>query len=449
MKTELYLPLVPRRFGVREISREMALDIERSLADPTNRLQEMIAALINVHKADMNDLREIRHKFRGMTVELIHIANEYRLALKHVPEDCLYDGKNVIWESIEQISSLLRDMVMAPPFPDPQSDSAVISAAIKRFVEHAGFLYRGERGLVTFTWGGHRITREEYDFAKEVAYWLALFIPDIETITGCGAGIMKAPFKGSQGAYGKQRTIERFGPRDFIGFTEKNILAAEPPNEVVNRFLVFPNIEYRMEAFIRGAHRGRVHPGGVGTLEEILTMLAVLSQPENQGMPYAFDLVEREGGSYFKTLDGYLKLCLKDRVEGLYNIHRGAPTLYAQSMAEQTRTQNTKFLWNDELVFDSRLQHPFKVTFESMENNIWLSRDQSPLDLLIHMRRVFSAIVHLAIKDPDMLLSWKDERPRLSGDRDIVKATYDLIQALVAQRRIHPLIRDRLPFRIE
>ncbi len=449
MKTELYLPLVPRRFGVREISQKMALDIERCLGDPQNRLQEMIAALINVHKADMNDLREIRYKFQGMTVELICIANEYRLALKDVPEDCLYDGKNVIWASIEQISSLLRDMVFAPAFPPAEGESQVISAAIKRFVEHAGFLYRGERGLVTFVWGGHRVSREEYEFAKDVAYWLALFIPDVETITGCGAGIMKAPFKGTQGAYGKQRTFERFGPRDFIGFTEKNILAAEPPNEVVNRFLVFPNIEYRMEAFIRGAHRGRVHPGGVGTIEEILTMLAVLSQPENKDLQYAFDLVEREGGTYFQTLDAYFKTCFNDAVDGLYTIHRGAPTLYAQTLAEQTKTQNTKFLWNDDLAFDSRLQRPFDVTFESMEQCIRLTRDQSPLDLLINMRRVFSAIVHLAVKDPDLLLSWKNERPLLHGDKDIVRATYDLIQSLVEQRRIHPVVREQLPFRIE
>ncbi len=65
----------------------------------------------------------------------------------------------------------------------------------------------------------------------------------------------------------------------FYRFSEKKILAAEAPNELVTQLLTFPTIEERMEAFIRASHRGKVHPGGAGTVEEILTMLALLPCP--------------------------------------------------------------------------------------------------------------------------------------------------------------------------
>lgn len=447
MSTIVTIPIISRQLGVTELTEREARRIRTALSHENHRLVEIIGALINIHKKDYNDTRGVRVKFRDMRVELQKKNGDYALICTGVPRGCLYDGEHVIEQSVTQVSSALRDIVFPPaPRTAPQT-SEERSAYVKKFVEHAGLLYRGERGLVVFTWGGHRISRQEYDYAKLLAYWLGLFLPDMENITGCGDGIMKAPFKGVQVAYGKQRTFQRFGVRDYIGFTEQGILAAEAPNELVNRLVVFPTIEQRMEAFIRASHRGRAHPGGPGTIEEIMTMLAVLSHPENQQIPFSFELVEENGGVYFKELDEYLKICFKDALDGLYEVYCCEPQVYARHVAETTRKLPMRYLWNDDFRFEERLQVPFKVSFESLEA-LDLSRDQDPSSLLINLRRFFSAVVHLSVKDPDMLDQWGDERPLIRGDKDILRATDELVRKLEHQGRIHPEKKYATPYRV-
>ncbi|WP_022663084.1 pyrimidine/purine nucleotide monophosphate nucleosidase domain-containing protein [Paucidesulfovibrio longus] len=447
MSTIVTIPIISRQLGVTELTEREAGRIRTALTCESHRLVEIIGALINIHKKDYNDTRAVREKFRHMRVELQKKNGDYALICTGVPRDCLYDGEHVIEQSVEQVSSAMRDIVFPPAPKNGLGTSEERSAYVKKFVEHSGMLYRGERGLVVFTWGGHRVSREEYDFAKVLAYWLGLFMPDMENITGCGDGIMKAPFKGVQVAYGKQRTFKRFGMRDYIGFTEQGILAAEAPNELVNRLVVFPTIEQRMEAFIRASHRGRAHPGGPGTIEEIMTMLALLSNPENQNIPFSFEMVEETGGVYFKELDEYLRICFKDALDGLYDVFCCEPQTYARHVAETTRKLPMRYLWNDDFHFEERLQTPFEVSFESMEA-LDLSRNQEACSLLINLRRFFSAVVHLSVKDPDMLDSWGDERPLIRGDRDILRATDDLVKKLERQGRIHPEKKYATPYRV-
>lgn len=446
MNTDLTIPILNKEMDTKSITFNDLEKLTLGLADPSNRMTEIIGALINVHKNDVHDTRAIREKFSEMKVELGRVNGHLNLLCTNVPSDCLYDGKNVICRSIEHVSAVIRDIIFAPEHK--KNSAHCNSNYIKKFVEHSGVMYRGERDLVMFTWGGHRVPRDEYEFAKELGYWMALFMPDMENITGCGFGIMKAPFKGAQVAYAKQNSFERFGQRDFIGFSEKKILAAEAPNELVTRLVTFPTIEERMEAFIRASHRGKVHPGGPGTAEEIFTMLSLLSMPENRDISYDFDLVEREGGIYFKELDEYLKKCFGNALDGFYNIHIGAPSGYARHVAEDTKSLNTKYLWNDDLTFGEEIQDPFEVTFESMES-LDLSRDQEPYRLLINLRRFFSSIVHLSVKDPDMLDSWGSDRPLIHGDKDIVKATDEFSRKLEKQGRIHPNKKYATCYRIE
>ena len=442
------IPVLLKKLGVMTPMPGMKEKIDAALSNRELRLHEMFGAILDVHKPDITDMRNIREKYGQMRVEAKHEKDGIDLICHNLPAGALYDGKNVIWASVEQITAVIRDVIFPPSTPGTGADTATASRFVRKFVEHAGFLYRGERGLVTFVWGGHRVPRDEYEFAKELSYWLTLAIPDIEIITGCGAGIMKAPFKGAQVAYVKQRSFERFGTRDFIGFTEKNILAAEPPNEMVNRFMVFPTIEQRMEAFIRGSHRGRAHPGGAGTLEEILTVLAVVSAPENRSLQYDFDMVERPAGRYFQTLDDYLKTCFGNELKDFYDVWRVTPREYAKHIGDTTRDMYLRYLWNDKLVFPRELQQPFKVDFDSIEN-LYLGRDQEPFRLLINLRQFFSALVHVTVKDPDMVDSWRGERPLIKGDNDILKATDELVQDFAAMGRLHLPPSTPLPYRIK
>jgi predicted Rossmann-fold nucleotide-binding protein len=47
-----------------------------------------------------------------------------------------------------------------------------------------------------------------------------------------------------------------------------------------------PDIEKRLEAFVRIGHGIIVFPGGVGTAEEILYLLGILLHPDNAGTPF-------------------------------------------------------------------------------------------------------------------------------------------------------------------
>ncbi|GAB3916587.1 hypothetical protein GCM10029976_000350 [Kribbella albertanoniae] len=64
--------------------------------------------------------------------------------------------------------------------------------------------------------------------------------------------------------------------------TEPSIIAAEPPNPLVNELIIMPDIEKRLEAFVRIAHGIIIFPGGVGTAEELLYLLGILMNPANK-----------------------------------------------------------------------------------------------------------------------------------------------------------------------
>ena len=84
--------------------------------------------------------------------------------------------------------------------------------------------------------------------------------------------------KGATIGHSKQRI------RDgrYIGLTEPGIIAAEPPNAIVNQLVIMPDIEKRLEAFVRIGHGIVVFPGGAGTAEEILYLLGILLDPGNE-----------------------------------------------------------------------------------------------------------------------------------------------------------------------
>ena len=49
----------------------------------------------------------------------------------------------------------------------------------------------------------------------------------------------------------------------------------------MNELIIMPDIEKRLEAFVRIAHGIVIFPGGVGTAEELLYLLGILMNPQN------------------------------------------------------------------------------------------------------------------------------------------------------------------------
>src|SRR5207249_7068090 len=97
-----------------------------------------------------------------------------------------------------------------------------------------------------------------------------------------GPGAMKGPMKGATIGHAKQRVEHG----RYIGVTEPGIIAAEPPNPIVNQLVILPDIEKRLEAFVRLAHGIVVFPGGAGTAEEILYLVGLLLEPANRDQPF-------------------------------------------------------------------------------------------------------------------------------------------------------------------
>jgi predicted Rossmann-fold nucleotide-binding protein len=344
-----------------------------------------------------------------------------------------------------QISQAVRDLLLPPAYPDAESGAAAVSRHVRRLVARTPLLEQAPRPRC-FVWGGHAVGRAEYDFAKETGYWDAL-ANGTEFITGCGPGVMKAPFKGALVAYGKQDFDMRGVHRDYVGFSERGIIAAEAPNGIVSELVIFPDVEKRMEAFIRSAHRGRIHPGGAGTVEELLTFLGVLSHPANADIPYPLDLVERPDGTYFRHVTEWLRTCFGDALDGLYSVHVGSPRAYAEHVYRTNEGLDFTRLWREELYFPPEMQQPFEVTFANLEA-LDLSRDQDPFHLLVNLRRFFSALVHLSVKYPDEAEAWGGELPRIQGEPEVLEATDRLIRQFAADRRMLLHGEYRRPYRI-
>ena len=354
---EIDIDLRPEVLGVSEFTPALIDRIAEHADHPEGTLRETVAALIDIHRGSNDDKRQLKEKYGRMGIELRATCRGLALGCCGVPVDSLLHGTIPVRQQ-RQISQAVRDLVLPPTPPEGVEDaSAALSAHVKRFVARTPLLAQAPRPRA-FIWGGHSIGREEYDFAKECGYWDALG-NGTEFITGCGPGVMKAPFKGAVIAYGKQDFAERRIHRDFIGFTERGIIAAEAPNAIVSELVIFPDVEKRMEAFIRGAHRGRIHPGGAGTLEELLTFLGIKSHPNNRDLQYPLDLVERPDGGYMKRIIGWLHHCFGDTLDGLYHLHLGEPRRYAEHVHESNRDLDITRLWNDEIYVPAEMQRPF------------------------------------------------------------------------------------------
>src|SRR5690606_38616068 len=151
--------------------------------------------------------------------------------------------------------------------------------AVFHVLRNARVLDRKIRPNLVVCWGGHSIGESEYQYTKKVGYEMGL--RGLDVCTGCGPGAMKGPMKGATIGHAKQR----ISTGRYIGISEPGIIAAEPPNAIVNQLVVMPDIEKRLEAFVRMAHGVVVFPGGVGTLEEILYLLGLLLDPDNAAQP--------------------------------------------------------------------------------------------------------------------------------------------------------------------
>lgn len=375
------------------------------------------------------DIRLVRRE-RGVKIELIN-----------PPQVAFVDGE-LIKGVHEHIFSVLRDLLFmgnkyAFLHQSAPADSESITDMVFDMLRHANAL-EGNNNLNTVVcWGGHSIDHKEYKYTKEVGYQLGL--REINICTGCGPGAMKGPMKGATIGHAKQRYHEG----RYIGISEPSIIAAEPPNAIVNELIVMPDIEKRLEAFVRLSHGIVIFPGGVGTAEELLYILGILMNERNAQQPFPLILTGPAGSEeYFEAIDEFIGATLGKSAQDKYQIIVNDPQEVARTMVaglEKVRkfrvAMGDAFSFNWSLKVEDAFQHPFVPTHESM-SQLPLHNDQSPAELAVVLRQAFSGIVAGNVK-AEGIKQIKQHGPfELTGEGDLMKRIDTLLESFVAQHRM-------------
>lgn len=385
--------------------------------------------------------RDLLDAYADFEVTFEQVDRGLRLHLRNAPGHAFVDGQ-MIRGVQQQLFAVLRDIVFIAGELSQRdrfdlSSPAGITDGVFHILRHAGLLRAGVQRGVAVCWGGHSIGRAEYDYCKEVGYQLGLRGLDI--CTGCGPGAMKGPMKGATIAHAKQRLADA----RYIGVTEPGIIAAEAPNPIVSDLVIMPDIEKRLEAFVRLGHGVVVFPGGVGTTEEILYLLGVLAHPDNAEIPLPLILTgPAVSAAYFDRLDAFLRGVLGPQFATRYEIivddaARVAARLRA-GVDEVLRFRDENddaayFNWS--LRIDPRFQQPFVATHEAMAA-LRLTREQPAHELACTLRRAFSGLVSGNVKEDGMRAVERHGPFELCGERAVVDALDTLLRDFVAQGRM-------------
>jgi hypothetical protein len=214
-------------------------------------IRRCILAVLN-SGAETDDAREVLQKFRDFEVGFIQQDRGLKVSIRGAPSSAFVDG-TMIRGIREQVFAVLRDIVFTSSeivdsgrFNLSTSDN--ITNAVFHILRNAHLLQSSVEPHLVVCWGGHAIRRSEYDYTKRVGYEIGL--RGLNVCTGCGPGAMKGPMKGATIGHAKQRI--RKGR--YIGITEPGIIAAESPNPIVNALVIMPDMEKRLEAFVRTGH---------------------------------------------------------------------------------------------------------------------------------------------------------------------------------------------------
>ncbi len=387
----------------------------------------------------IDDARVIFEAYKDFDLRLVRQPWGIKLEMRHAPGSAFVDGQ-MIKGVREHLFAVLRDIVYTHNEIVARfdlEDPANITNAIFCILRNAGVLDHKGRPDLVVCWGGHSIPRNEYDYTKKVGYELGL--RGLSVATGCGPGAMKGPMKGATIGHSKQRI------RDgrYVGLTEPGIIAAEPPNPIVNQLVILPDIEKRLEAFVRVGHGIIVFPGGAGTAEEILYLLGLLLDPANasQQLPLVFT-GPRESADYFDQLDRFIALTLGEQARERYRIIVGDPAEVAREMQrglEAVRRSRRKagdaYNFNWLLKVPGPFQQPFDVTHESMAG-LGLSLDLPVHERAANLRRAFSGIVAGNVKESGLRQIEAHGPFELRADPQIAGPLDELLRAFVAQGRM-------------
>ncbi len=397
-------------------------------------------AVLNCGSA-MDDGKELLERYPDFEIRVVQEERGIKLEVKNAPAHAFVDGK-MIKGINEHLFAVLRDIIYVsdeindnPKF-DMETSSGVTNAVF-HIMRNANILRPMTDPKLVVCWGGHSINRKEYEYTKQVGHEMGLRGLDI--CTGCGPGAMKGPMKGATIGHSKQRI--KHG--QYLGITEPGIIAAESPNPIVNELVILPDIEKRLEAFVRTGHGIVVFPGGAGTAEEILYLLGILLHPDNKDMPFPLIFSGPDSSEdYFKEIDQFIAGTLGKEAQQRYQIIIDDPVLVAREMLagikqvrEFRKEKGDAYYFNWSLKIDQVFQKPFIPTHENMRN-LALHKKQETHLLAADLRRVFSGIVAGNVKDAGIRAIEQYGHFEIHGDASIMTLMDSLLASFVEQHRM-------------
>jgi predicted Rossmann-fold nucleotide-binding protein len=389
----------------------------------------------------LDDGKLLLEMYRDFSISIIERERGIKLDIKGAPAAAFVDDK-MIKGIHEHLFAVLRDVLFMSEEINGNRNfdletSAGITDAVFHILRNANALKPMHNPNLVVCWGGHSISRVEYDYSKLIGYELGLRGMDI--CTGCGPGAMKGPMKGANIGHAKQR----IGNGRYLGISEPGIIAAESPNPIVNSLIILPDIEKRLEAFVRIGHGIIVFPGGVGTTEEILYILGILLHPDNAGLPFPLVLTGPESSAdYFRQVDEFIGLTLGEQARSRYQIIVDNPAEVARQMQqgiqqvrEYRKQRADAYYFNWALKIDHEFQKPFMPTHENMRN-LSLHKGQETHLLAANLRRAFSGVVAGNVKEQGIRAIEQHGLFEIHGDTSIMKPMDALMDAFVAQHRM-------------
>ncbi|MDL2353674.1 MAG: nucleotide 5'-monophosphate nucleosidase PpnN [Pseudomonadota bacterium] len=391
--------------------------------------------------SSIDDGKELLERYKSFDISIVQRERGIKLDIKGAPAIAFVDGK-MIKGIHEHLFAVLRDIVFVsnevtdnPKFDMSRSEG--ITDSVFHILRNANVLRPQRNPNLVVCWGGHSINRIEYNYSKEVGYQMGL--RDLDICTGCGPGAMKGPMKGATIGHAKQRLT---GGR-YLGISEPGIIAAESPNPIVNDLVIMPDIEKRLEAFVRTGHGIIVFPGGAGTAEEILYILGILLHPDNVDIPYPLIFTGPESArDYFRQINEFIGATLGEAAQQRYKIIVDDPEMVAREMQlaikevrEFRKSRSDAYYFNWLLKIDEEFQRPFKPTHENMRG-LSLHKNQETHLLAANLRRAFSGVVAGNVKDEGIRAIEKFGHFEIHGDAAIMGPMDALLSSFVAQSRM-------------
>ena len=391
--------------------------------------------------AETDDCKDLMEVYSDFDIRVVPQPRGLKLELLNAPASAFVDGE-MLRAIREHLSSVLRDIIYSNTISTfvsgfKRDNPEDLTNLIFHILRNARALQTARSPDLVVCWGGHSISRAEYVYSKEVGHQLGL--RGLSICTGCGPGAMKGPMKGATIGHAKQRIKNG----RYIGITEPGIIGAEAPNPIVNELIIMPDIEKRLEAFVRAGHGIIVFPGGVGTAEEILYLLGLLLHPDNADIPFPVVFTGlKENAGYFEMIDRFIRNALGDKAAEKYEIIIDDPVRVAQAMKKGIadvetfrRAMQDAYNFNWMLKIDPVFQFPFHPTHTSMRA-LELHRDQPVHLIAANLRKAFSGIVAGNVKEEGIRQVETKGPFEISGDPVLLDPLEEMLATFVAQNRM-------------